>query len=388
MKTVNQSPKLSLSSTPAKQSGFSLIELMIASVIGLVLLGGVVTIFTSNSASSKMSSGLNRVQDNGRVAIDILSYNLRMAGYEGCRDDAKENIQVLATVAPTISFPDNIIWGAKINGSGGWSTSAPHPDLANLPTLIDLKEDTDVLYVQHGSGKSVNLLNDMASATDNIVLPRNPDQITNGDLVMIADCTASNVFRATGVSVDASGTTTIQHGTNKNIQANLTETFRGTGNIDAVSVRVMRFESKAYFIGDSGRTTPNGSTLWSLFELDTSTEEAANVRQPIELIEGVESFQVLYGVQPDENIDSDIRYVTSDNVTDPGQVVSVQLGLLIGTADNSAQSNDNQTYNIAGWTVGPTGAGTDAEHDSDKRLRAAFNTTVQIRNRSIAIDTI
>ena len=127
----------SLNSTPAKQSGFSLIELMIASVIGLVLLGGIVTIFTSNSASSKMSSGLTRIQDSGRVAIDILSYNIRMAGYEGCRDEAKENIDVVASVAPTINFPDQALWGAEINGTGGWTTPTPHPDLTNLPSLIN-----------------------------------------------------------------------------------------------------------------------------------------------------------------------------------------------------------------------------------------------------------
>ena len=383
MKTVSQSAMPSLNSTPAKQSGFSLIELMIASVIGLVLLGGIVTIFTSNSASSKMSSGLTRIQDSGRVAIDILSYNIRMAGYEGCRDEAKENIDVVASVAPTINFPDEALWGAEINGTGGWTTPTPHPDLTNLPSLINLKENTDVLYVQHGSGRSVNLQNDMVSSADDIVLPRNPDQITAGDLVMIADCGISNVFRATDVSVSNSGVTTIQHGTGKNIQASLSEAFSGTGGIDTVSVRVMRFESKAYFVGDSGRTTPDNRTIWSLFELDTSTEDAPADRQPIELIEGVESFKILYGVRPDDETDSDIRYVTADNVIDSAQIVSVQLGLLIGTADNSAQSNDSQSYNIAGWTIGPPGENTDDNHDGDRRIRAAFNATVQIRNRSI-----
>ena len=58
-------------STPGNQTGLSLIELMIASVIGLVILGGAVTIFSSNSASSKLSTGMARVQDNGRVALDI-----------------------------------------------------------------------------------------------------------------------------------------------------------------------------------------------------------------------------------------------------------------------------------------------------------------------------
>lgn len=367
--------------TPGKQSGFSLIELMIASVIGLVLLSGVVTIFSSNSASSKMSTGMARLQDSGRVALDMLSYNLRMTGYEGCRDETKDQVQILASVHPTINLPDNAIWGSGVNNAGGF-LNTPHPDLVNLPSTVSLKKFTDVLYIQHGSGRSVNLLNDMVSSGDPIVLPRNPDQISNGDLVMISDCDNADIFRATNVTVDAAtGNTTIQHASGGNIQGNLSTAFEGSGNMSAVAVRVMRFESKAYFIADSNRDTPKGDTIWSLFELDTSTNPVGN---PTELIEGVEDLQVMYGIQPDENVPGDIRYVAANSITDHSRIVSLQLGILISTADYSATDNDTQTYHIAGWTVGPPNVTTtDANHAGDRRIRASFNTTVQLRNRQI-----
>ena len=62
-------------------------------------------------------------------------------------------------------------------------------------------------------------------------------------------------------------------------------------------------------------------------------------------------------------------------------MVSVQIGILIATANYAASDNDERTYNIAGVTVGPPGASTDLNHAGDRRLRAAFNTTVQLRNR-------
>jgi len=52
---MNDMKQTNLRALPGKQTGLSLIELMIASVIGLVILGGAVTIFSSNSASSKLS---------------------------------------------------------------------------------------------------------------------------------------------------------------------------------------------------------------------------------------------------------------------------------------------------------------------------------------------
>ena len=79
---------------PGRQAGFSIIELMIASVIGLVLLGGVVAVFSSNNSSSKMNSGMARVLESGGVGLDIMSFGLRIAGYQGCRDEVKDPVMV------------------------------------------------------------------------------------------------------------------------------------------------------------------------------------------------------------------------------------------------------------------------------------------------------
>lgn len=366
---------------PGKQSGFSLIEFAIASVIGLVILSGAVTVFSSNSASSKMSTGMARVQDNGRVALDMLSNSVRMAGYEGCRDGVKDPIVVLASARPTINtaniaYPDNAVWGSEVDTA--WDPTVD-PDLAGIQNLV--RQGTDVLYVKHGSGRSINLAADMTSGAAALVLPSNPDQFAPNDLLLVSDCTTSNMFRATSVTANVAGQTSIGHNTSLNSQANFTSVFAGTGNIENVAVRVMRFESTAFFIMDSDRDMPNGDPIFSLFALDTA---ARPVGQPTELIEGVENMQILYGenLQTDSNAADDIRYVTANNVTDWANVVSIQIGLLIATADYAASSNDSRTYNIAGTTIGPPSVTTtDAQHQGDRRLRAAFNTTIVVRNR-------
>ncbi len=370
---------------PGKQAGLSLIELMIASVIGLVLLSGVVTIFTSNNASSKMATGMGRVQESGGVALDIMSYGLRMAGYQGCRDELKEPVQMLASAGPTINtaalnYPDNSVWGSEVDDSGSWSP-ARHPDLDAIPADMEVKPNTDVLYIRYASGNTIGLNAPMPNSGSNIVLPRNPEQLQTNDLIMISDCNVANVFRATDVTAQAStGVTTIQQGIGGNTQANLTQVYPNGSTAGAQQVEVMKFEAKAYFVAPSGRDLPGGDALHSLFELDTS----ALVPRPTELVEGVEDFQVLYGInlQTDEFQPPIIRYVTAENVVNPAQVISVQLGLIVATADYSAQDSDNQIYNIAGHRVGPSGAlNIDSTHDGDRRIRAAFNTAVQVRNR-------
>lgn len=362
---------------PGKQAGLSLIELMIASVIGLVILGGAVTVFSSNNSSSSFTAGMARLQESGTVALDIVANGVRMAGFEGCRSDTKDTPTVLASNAPDIRLPDTAIWGSEVGTTGGWSPPALG-ELANIQNDT-VKNQTDVIYLQYASGRSTNLSADMTSpSASNISLAANPDQVSVGDMIMISDCQTAHIFRASGVAAGTDGNgPTVTFGASQNSQGNLGVVYTGTGNLESAPLRVARFEANAFFVGPSGRTTPQGDDIFSLFAFDATRNPLV---APAEMIEGVENIQILYGEQLDNG---NIRYVTANNVSDSNNVVSVQIGLLIATADYAATLNDTRTYNVAGTLIGPPGAaGVDDEHAGDRRLRAAFNTTIQLRNRT------
>jgi prepilin-type N-terminal cleavage/methylation domain-containing protein len=63
------------------QYGFSLIELMVASIIGLVALGGAIMVFTTQNNALKDENDGTKVRAKGRLAIKILAKEIRMAGY-------------------------------------------------------------------------------------------------------------------------------------------------------------------------------------------------------------------------------------------------------------------------------------------------------------------
>ncbi len=357
-----------------KQSGYSLIELMIASVIGLVVLSGAVTIFTSNKASQSLSLGMSQVQENGRVALDIIANGLRLAGYQGCTNGIQEPV-VLANTAPPISLVSESVWGSRFDGSM-WVPSRPADlnQIGNMPIA-----DTDVIYVKHGSGRAT-ILNapGMADANVNpIILARNPDQLDVGDLVMISDCIGSDIFRATLVSP---GTTNVAVGFNAvdNSQANLSRAYTVTGNPAFDPMRVMRFESNAYFVADSGRIDKAGQSIRSLFVLDTT---ASPIGAPTELVEGVENLQVVYG---ERLANGSIRYLPADDANlDMAKVTSVQVGLLLRSVDQISSREDSKTYLVANREIGPPGGSTTISHTGGRYLRAAFNTTVRLRNRAL-----
>ena len=63
------------------QTGFSLIEMMVAMLIGLFLMGGVVSVYISSSQSSRINDSLRTLQENGRFALASLKNTILMAGY-------------------------------------------------------------------------------------------------------------------------------------------------------------------------------------------------------------------------------------------------------------------------------------------------------------------
>lgn len=67
------------------QRGFTLIEIMLALSLGLLVIAGILQIFASTKTITNLQEQISRVQENGRIATNLLNDNIRMAGY---RSDA------------------------------------------------------------------------------------------------------------------------------------------------------------------------------------------------------------------------------------------------------------------------------------------------------------
>ncbi len=64
-----------------RQQGLSLVELMIALVLGLIVVSGLFNMYLGSTRSSQFSDGLQRMQENGRYGISTLQKGVRLAGY-------------------------------------------------------------------------------------------------------------------------------------------------------------------------------------------------------------------------------------------------------------------------------------------------------------------
>jgi type IV pilus assembly protein PilW len=65
-------------------SGFSLVELMISLVMGLIVMGAAITVFLANSRTYAVTESLGRVQENLRVAFELIARDTREAAGNPC----------------------------------------------------------------------------------------------------------------------------------------------------------------------------------------------------------------------------------------------------------------------------------------------------------------
>ncbi len=83
MKSPTKNPLFSIRATKFAQSGFSLIEMMIALTIGLMLIAALTAVVMSGSRSNSSNDKTAELQNNGRYALDVIKRDLQHAGHHG-----------------------------------------------------------------------------------------------------------------------------------------------------------------------------------------------------------------------------------------------------------------------------------------------------------------
>jgi len=373
----NQRNSAAVNAAPARpgMQGFSIVELMVALVIGLIITAAVVKIFTMSKATYGLEEGLARVQENGRFAMEFLSRDIRMAGYSGCNSklaltDPSEVGNIAKPPTSAISFNPNGIAGYTytcISACTGalteWTPALP----ADYNFAAgEVKQGTDVIVMQSASSLSTNLTGNTTPDNANIQILNTAaiaGQIQADDIVMVSDCKNADIFRASSVS-NGAGTITIAHANNVNTGTTLTHYY---GN----NAELMKLVSSAYYIGTGASGQP------ALFRKTLSG--ITPISQ--ELVEGVEMMKFVFGEDTTLNADGtpSIYRNLANNVGNWRRVVAVRVGMVVKSLSDADQDTDPKTnYDVLGDTA--------ATYDNyappvDHRRRRVFNSTIQLRNR-------
>jgi prepilin-type N-terminal cleavage/methylation domain-containing protein len=114
------------------QKGLSLIELMVTLIISSLLLLGVMQLFINTSSTDRTSNELARVQETGRLVVELIAREARRAGYQGC---VGASVETKGTVKFTpnieVDFPDDALIGTDTSLTFTYARPDPDGDFIN-----------------------------------------------------------------------------------------------------------------------------------------------------------------------------------------------------------------------------------------------------------------
>ncbi|GHT92933.1 hypothetical protein FACS1894116_03950 [Betaproteobacteria bacterium] len=137
-----------------RQAGFTLIELMVSLLLGLIVLGGIVGVFLANREVHRDMEGLNRIHENARVAFDLMGRSLREAGGNPCGVPAsmitnKVTTPTGAWYATPADYSQDYILGKK--GAAAASISVTITKLAGGSHDIEYSTGDSIRFLTSGS---------------------------------------------------------------------------------------------------------------------------------------------------------------------------------------------------------------------------------------------
>ena len=403
-----------------KQNGLTLIELLIAMLLGTLMILGATSMFTANKRVYKEVDYQGRLAENARFAMEMIIRDLRMTGFIGCAIQQEVNndlnVRVGALPDPTqlLSFmtrtdatnQTNSIEGSE--GGGAWlpsgSTDAAVGGTAVITgdtQVATFGVDTTVTMLTTSDGFTVRFLEDtqgnlcvsMANVTDALsVRAQSGATIAGGTFLgggvyAAADCEATNIFQ---LNTDQPGTGTpvtftLAHTATGavapgNLTGNLSKqyTVADATNCSASPVDIMIFRARRYFVGQDLNGSPG---LYR--QIYDSDPNFGNVSREFaeRLIDGVENMQILYGEDTTGNRVPN-AYLAANAVANWANVVSVKLALLFATVDEDFSAPfDTTIYQLLDAApFDPTPAA------DDRRRRKIVEATVSLRNRQLSIN--
>ncbi|MEX2150827.1 MAG: PilW family protein [Steroidobacteraceae bacterium] len=364
-------------STRDRQSGLSLIELMVAVAISLVILAALVALFVNTSRSNREFARANSMIENGRLAVQVLENDTIHAGYWGTYvpDFDDQTSGAVPDDAPT-GIPDPCL----AYNPGNWTDDY-------IDNLIGVP-----IQVYDTAAVCAGIITDQLAGTDVLIVhhlePCVPGTPPNCEAAVAGRLYFQSTLCLTDVQdrvLDTAGFTLFQR--------------------DCVTpAETRRFMSSIYYVRDFAVTAGDGipTLMRSQFDLVGGVLE----HQPaVPLIEGIEGFRVELGVDDVSETGAAVDYTEAVEWADPDtrttavnrgdgvpdddflscttaapcsadalmNLTAVKFYVLARGREASQGHTDTKTYDLGTTSLGPF---------NDAFQRHVFMTTVRLPNIS------
>lgn len=325
--------------------GFTIIELMVSLLLGLIVIAGVSSVFLANLRSYQTSEAIGSIQSNARIAFELMARDIRQAGLTGCNSSSPR----IANVLNSGPHKNNDKWWAK------WSKAVSGYDGGTTDPAVALGTDegervsgTDSIGLLGGQGAGLSVATHDASASS-MTVNTSGDYLADGDIIIVCDPNHAAILQIATAPVSS---TTLGYsagsGTPGNCSTGLgypTDCSSTTGNTYTFGLnsRVLKLGAHDWYIG----TNPvEGRSLYRI-SVDSGVATAT------EMVRNVIDMQITYH----EGVSA--TYKDAADVGSWSNVNAVRIKLTLESAQNNVTTD---------------GYG--------KELQRSFTFTTTIRNRA------
>lgn len=358
-------------------AGFSLVELMIALVIGLFLVGAATTVFVAQSSISKTTVSQAQIQNAENALSALITPIIRGAGFTGC-SNLGEVIANLNTGGPALALlsavatgpgPVAMITGYDALGTAGTGAVTVSHNAANSsnsgdwslplePTLLGFAQSGSDVLVVLGAVPGFNpVAVTTASTTSATSLAlQNVNDLVAYQYAAVTDCAKTSIFQITSVAGNS-----VSHTTGTGVLTNASDYLPVPY---AAASQVVGLQLSALYVAHD-QFGDQSNLMRATYQPQNGTWTQ------VKLVPGIDNLQILYGIGDGTSI---TNYLSANAVTDWTKVDAVRLAFLVeGEKGSAATVAAPSSYDLLGTSVSvPT----------DGRLRQKVEMTVNLRNAS------
>lgn len=341
---------------PSIHRGFTLVELMVALLLGLLLSGAIISVFLEGKNNFVQDDEVARVQENGRYALRLLSREIGMAGFFGGEPDAVDVDGGAVSVSDC--GPAGQEW--LLVGS---TVEDPSDPSAHIASPLEIMDGADATVDDHYQCLTDGLV---TTGTDILVVKRVSDSavIEDGEYQGAISALDGNRYYL-WTQNRGQGDTILKQGSAYSA-ADLGDILSVGSGSD-----VWEYKAAIFYVGTDSDGMPG---LCKKQLLDSG----AGISDQLCLVQGIENIQYELGIDvdgdkvPDQFI-SDDSYPPVVGGEDADAIVAVRVHILVRSLNQiNSMPAESKSFRLGGGTTVTTA--------TDQYFRMAMSTTVAIRN--------
>jgi type IV pilus assembly protein PilW len=316
----------------SQQQGFTLVELMIAMMLGLLLTSALLTMLSQSQRSFRQDDTYASMQDESRYAMQELSRDISMAGFVG--DVMSPDV---------IALDGSLVVGDDCASAGGESfieqlSDSGTNEYTTLMAVDNITAATATTAFACLDGGELVVGTDIV-AIKRLVGQESTDDLEDGDIAIRQNGTAAMLF---------------------------IEPIVDAAYVD-VPYEERIYAPAIYYIRDWTDVEDDG--IPSLCRMVIEGGASADMVSEC-IAKGIENLQLEYGL--DTDVDGSIdEYVADPTPAQIESAISARIFLLARTADEDFSYTDSRTYELSN---------ADSDTPADGFRRRVYTTTVSIQN--------